>query len=138
MKNLALALAMTLLLAACSSGSTVAPQEISLNGVFSGTFENTAGDQDGTATFNLSQIANATEVTGNAIFDTTTVNTCLVNGTITAGINSGASVTLTVGNTNFQLAISNNGNTLSGTYVTTETAGVCSSGSGGGSITLNR
>jgi len=38
MKNLILALAMTLLLAACSSGSTVAPLDANLSGVFIGSF----------------------------------------------------------------------------------------------------
>lgn len=137
MKNLALALAMTLLLAACSSGSTVAPQDVTLNGVFTGTFENTDGNQGGTATFNFSQATDSTAVSGNAIFDTTTlVNTCLVNGTFT-GTNNGANLTITIGASNIQLAISNNGNTLSGTYVT-EASTTCSSGSGSGTITLNR
>jgi len=137
MKNLALALATTLLLAACSSGSTVAPLPISLNGVFTGSFENTDGTQDGTAIFNLSQLANSDEVTGNAVYDTNTINTCLLNATIQDGVNNGASATLTIGNTNFQLAISNDGNTLSGTYVTTD-LDTCSNGSGAGSITLTR
>jgi len=137
MKNLILALAMTLLLAACSSGSTVAPLDANLSGVFIGSFENTDGNQSGTATFNLSQIAEATGLTGNAIFDTNTVNTCLVNGTLTMSTNNGTSATIVIGNTNFQLAISNSGNTLSGTYVTTESE-TCSSGSGAGTITLDR
>ncbi len=138
MKNLALALAMTLLLAACSSGSTVTPQDVTLNGVFTGTFENTDGMQGGTATFNFSQVSGSDAVSGNAIFDTTTlVNTCLINGTIT-GTNNGANLSVTRGETNFQLAISNNGNTLSGTYVTTPDPATCSNESGSGTITLNR
>ncbi|MFT6408576.1 MAG: hypothetical protein ACJAQ6_001996 [Arenicella sp.] len=137
MKNLALALAITLLLAACSSGSTVAPQEVILNGVFTGTFANTEGTQDGTATFNLSQAANASDIAGNAIFETDGRNTCLINGVV-AGVNGGASASVTVGGANFQLAISNNGNTLSGTYVLTTITEECSSESGSGSITLNR
>jgi len=129
---------MTLLLAACSSGSTVAPLDASLSGVFIGSFENTDGSQGGTATFNLSQTDGATALTGNAIFETTTVNTCLVNNTIGMGsANNGTSATIIVGDTNFQLAISNSGNTLSGTYVTTASE-TCSSGSGGGTITLDR
>jgi len=137
MKNLALALATTLLLAACSSGSTVAPLEVTLNGVYTGSFENTDDTQGGTAVFNLSQLTSGDEITGNALFDTNTINTCLLNATITDGSNSSASATLTVGATNFQLAISNDGNTLSGTYVTTESE-TCSNGSGAGTITLNR
>jgi len=136
MKNLALALAMTVLLAACSSGSTVAPLDVSLSGVFTGSFENTPETQDGTATFNLSQAAGSDDVTGNALFDTNTTNTCLLNNTLT-GTNNGASVSITVGDSNFQLAISDNGNTLSGTYVTADSA-TCSNGSGAGTITLTR
>ena len=136
MKNLALALATTLLLAACSSGSTVAPLPISLNGLYTGSFENTDGTQDGTATFNLIQQGSSSEITGNAVYDTNTINTCLLNATV-EGTNSGASATLTIGETNFQLAISNDGNTLAGTYVTGELDG-CSNGSGAGTITLNR
>ena len=137
MKNLALALAITLLLAACSSGSTVAPEAVTLSGVFSGPFSNTEGTDEGTATLNLSQIAGSTDVTGNAIFENDGRNICLINGTIT-GANNGANVTLTIGSANLQLAISNNGNTLSGTYVLTATSSTCSSESGSGTITLNR
>ncbi len=136
MKNLALALAMTFLLAACSSGSTVAPLDVILSGTFNGSFENTSGNQDGTATFSISQASGTTDLSGNAVFDTNTTNTCLLNNTLT-GTNNGSSATITVGGSNFQLAISNNGNTLSGTYVTTATD-TCSNGSGSGTITLNR
>jgi hypothetical protein len=114
MKNLALALAITLILAACSSGSTVAPQAISLNGVFTGTFVNTEESQEGTATLNLTQASGSDIVGGNAIFDTSSSrgNSCLVNGLV-AGTNSGASAALMIGGANLQLAISDNGNTLS-------------------------
>jgi hypothetical protein len=137
MKNLALALAITLLLAACSSGSTVAPLDVTLNGVFTGTFTNVEGTQDGSATLNLSQAEGTTAIAGNAIFDTDGRNTCLVNGTV-SGANNGSSASLTIGSANLQLAISNNGNTLSGTYVLTATSESCSSESGSGTITLNR
>ncbi|MGK0375384.1 MAG: hypothetical protein ACJA2E_001862 [Arenicella sp.] len=137
MKNLALALAITLLLAACSSGSTVAPLDVTLNGVFTGTFTNVEGTQDGSATLNLSQAGGTTAIAGNAIFDTDGRNTCLVNGTV-SGANNGSSASLTIGSANLQLAISNNGNTLSGTYVLTATSESCSSESGSGTITLNR
>jgi hypothetical protein len=137
MKNLALALAITLLLAACSSGSTVAPLDVSLNGVYIGTFENVEGTQDGNATLNLSQTTGGTSITGNAIFDVNGRNTCLINGIVT-GDNNGSNVTITIGGANVQLAISNNGNTLSGTYVLTTVTESCSSESGSGTITLNR
>jgi len=137
MKKLAFALAITLLLAACSSGSTVAPLDVSLNGVFTGTFVNVEDTQDGTATLNLSQLADSSAITGNAIFDTGDRNTCLINGLVT-GTNSGASASLTIGGANLQLAISNNGNTLSGTYVLVMATDTCSSESGSGTITLSR
>ena len=139
MKNFALTLAIILILAACSSGSTVAPQAISLNGVFTGTFVNTDESQDGTATLNLTQASGSDIVGGNAIFDTSSSrgNSCLVNGLVT-GTNTGASAALTIGGTNLQLAISDNGNTLSGTYVLTETSDECSSELGAGTITLSR
>ncbi|MBL4674246.1 MAG: hypothetical protein JKX81_18445 [Arenicella sp.] len=137
MKKLAFALAITLLLAACSSGSTVAPLDVSLNGVFTGTFVNVEDTQDGTATLNLSQLADSSAITGNAIFDTGDRNTCLINGLVT-GTNSGASASLTIGGANLQLAISNNGNTLSGTYVLVTATDICSSESGSGTITLSR
>jgi len=136
MKNLALALATTLLLAACSSGSTIAPLDATLNGIYTGTFENTAGTQGGTASFNLSEVADTDTITGTAIFDTTTENTCLDNGVITTGTNNGTSATIAVQSTTFQFAISNDGATLSGTYVTTESE-ECSNGSGAGTITVN-
>ena len=137
MKKLTFALALTLLLTACSSGSTVAPLDVSLSGVFTGTFVNVEGTQDGSATLNLSQLADSDAVTGNAIFDTGDRNTCLINGLVT-GTNNGASASLTVSGANLQLAISDNGNTLSGTYVLVAASTTCSSESGSGSITLTR
>jgi hypothetical protein len=137
MKNLALTLFITILLSACSSGSTVAPLDVTLNGVFTGTFENVEGTQDGTATLNLSQLSDSTAITGNAIFDTGDRNTCLINGLV-AGTNNGASANITIGGANLQLAISDNGNTLSGTYVLVAATTICSSESGSGTITLSR
>ena len=141
MKNLALALATTLLIAACSSGSTVAPLPFTINGAYSGTFSNTDGNQQGTAVINVSQVDIDAEETGNGIFDITvgsTSNVCLLNGTIENGANNGSSASLTIANANFQLAVSNDGNTLSGTYVVTEDTDICSNGTGSGTITLNR
>ncbi len=140
MKNLALALAMTLFLTACSSGSTVAPLDVVLNGTFTGSFANTDGNQEGTAVLNLTQAAGGTEITGNAIFDITvgsTSNVCLLNGLVT-GTNNGPSASITIQNGNLQLAISNNGDTLSGTYVVTVDTDLCSNGTGSGNITLTR
>ena len=143
MKNLALALATTLTLAACSSGSTIAPipEDFNFTGVYTGSFENTEGTQGGEATFNLAEAENLGVITGNAIFstfETDTTNTCLFNNLVDAGADNGNTVTLTVGATTFQLTVSNNGNTLSGTYVTLDTVATCSNGSGAGTITLNR
>jgi len=141
MKNLILALAMTLLLAACSSGSTVAPLPSTISGAYSGTFANTDGNQEGTALINLSQLTIDSEVTGNGIFDITVgnpANVCLLNGTVSMGTNNGTSASLVIQNANFQLAVSDDGNTLSGTYVVTMDTDECSNGTGSGTITLTR
>jgi len=55
------------------------------------------------------------------------------DGTVTTTVTSEDDLT---GVINIQLAISNNGNTLSGTYVTTGT--ICSNNTGTGDMTLNR
>ncbi len=188
MKNIALTLAMTVLLAACSSGSTVAPLPSTVNSQFAGNFQNINNTQRGTVRLDIVE-DDSGAVTGNIIFESNTAN-CLGNNTVsgtTNGFNlsiaseinrtrftivttttrptgattvstrfatsgtvgtqtrtgSDGTVTTTVttsedltGNLNIQLAISNNGNTLSGTYVTT--GNVCSNSTGSGDMTLNR
>jgi len=55
------------------------------------------------------------------------------DGTVTSIVTTSEELS---GNLNIQLAISNNGNTLSGTYVTT--GNICSNSTGTGDMTLNR
>ncbi len=128
---------LALVLIGCSSGSSSSPEPQDVNGQYSGTWTNTPGNQDGTAVFNLSQPEGLNSVTGNAIFESTGDNNCLLNGTVTGTV-TGFSLALTVGNTNFQLSIDNNGNTLSGTYVQTQDTDTCSGETGSGQITVTR
>jgi len=179
---------MTVLLAACSSGSTVAPLPSTVNSQFAGEFRNQNGTQEGTVRLDIVE-DDGGGVTGNIIFDAIGEN-CLGNSTVT-GTSNGFNISLTSdqsrtrfiitttvtrpsgattttvrfsntgtvgtetrtgsdgtvtsivttseelsGNLNIQLAISNNGNTLSGTYVTT--GNICSNSTGTGDMTLNR
>ena len=191
MKNLALTLAMAVLLAACSSGSTVSPLPSTTNSQFSGTYQNLNNTQSGTVRMDLVETDGdgTSAVSGNIIF-TANGNNCLNNGQVT-GTSNGFNISLTApitrdeytitttvtrsdnsasvsvrtsssgtvgevsrvnangdsetvvtsvsslsGNINIQLAISNNGNTLSGTYTTD--GNVCSNQTGTGDMTLNR
>ena len=141
MNKLATALlisALAMVLIGCSSGSTSTPVPQNVSGTFAGSFSNTSGTQDGTAIFNLSQPNNSNEVSGNAIFDTATRNTCLIGANVTNGSVQGFGVSLSVGSTSFQLTIGDNGNTLTGTYVQTSDSEGCSGQTGSGSITLRR
>lgn len=188
MKNLALTLAMAVLLAACSSGSTVAPLPSTVNSQFSGTYKNINNTQSGSVRLDIVE-DDSQNVTGNIIF-AANGNSCLNNGQV-SGLSNGfnlslsapikrdeytivtvvirndgsaststrtsgsgtvgtvervnangnsETVTTTVeelsGNINMQLAISNNGNTLSGTYTTD--GNVCSNQTGTGDMSLNR
>ncbi len=125
-------------LVGCSSGGSSAPEPPqNISGQFSGNWENTPGSEEGSAVFNLSQVVNSDAVTGNVIFDSNGRNSCLLNNRVTGTV-SGFNVSLTVGNTNFQLTLSNGGNTLSGTYVQTTSTNTCSGETGSGTITVNR
>lgn len=142
MNKLATALlipALATVLIGCSSGgssTTPAPQNVS--GTFSGTWDNTPGTQDGTASFNLSQPGNSSEVTGNVLFDSNGSNTCLISATITGTV-QGFGVALTAGNTTFQFTLTDGGNTLSGSYVQSDSPPEgCSGQTGSGTMTLTR
>ncbi len=140
MNKLATALLISVLatvLIGCSSGSSDTGQIQSISGTFTGSFENAVETQDGTATFNLAQAENSSNVTGNAIFDLEGGNTCLISGTV-EGTVTGFTASLTVNNVNFQLNIGDDGNSLSGTYVLSGDVDGCSGPTGSGSITLNR
>ena len=199
MKNLALTLAMAVLLAACSSGSTVSPLPSTVNSQFSGTFKNQNNTQSGTIRFDVAENEDGS-IVGNMIVTNDTDVRCIANGTL-EGNSNGFNIRLfttqtrsrfrietrrdTITGTNpdtgepiieqiisiefrdsgregtrtsvdsrglittvitsredvsgvisIQLAISNNGNTLSGTYVAD--ASLCSNSTGTGDMTLNR
>lgn len=198
MKNLALTLAMAVLLAACSSGSTVSPLPSTVNSQFSGTFKNQNNTQNGEIRFDIAEDEGG-NIIGNMIVTNNTNVRCIANGTL-SGFSNGFNISLITlqtrsrfrvltereqivgtdengnpiketttsevyrdsgtegvrdsidsrglrttitttredvsGNINIQLAISNNGNTLSGTYVAD--ASLCSNSTGTGDMTLNR
>jgi len=196
MKNIVLSLAVAALLAACSSGTTVAPLPSSVTSQFEGPFSNQNNSQRGTIRLDLVQDS-AGAVSGNLIVNSTGFR-CLANSPVTGtsdGFNTSLTSTLTrrrfqitsterveetddngnrivrnvvtetfsdtgtegrvvtinaagnevttvttstevMGNVSFVLAITNNGNTLSGTYVTDGT--VCSNSTGTGDLTLTR
>ena len=198
MKNLALTLAMAVLLAACSSGSTVSPLPSTVNSQFSGTFKNQNNTQSGTIRFDVAENEDGS-IVGNMIVTNDTDVRCIANGTLEGNSNGfnirlfttqtrsrfeivttrirvtgeddqgnpiltetvtteyrdtgregttdsadgrGNRTTVTTtrvdvsGVISIQLAISNNGNTLSGTYVAD--ASLCSNSTGTGDMTLNR
>lgn len=157
MKNLAFSLALILILAACSSGSTVADTPFNVTGLFSGEFENTSGSRQEGIILNIAEDQN-NNIVGNIIFETdpNDPSSCAINSPISgstsgfsvmleAEVEDGISVTDADGNTTtssggsilYQLTQSNSGRTLSGTYVTT---GIeeCSNASGSGTLVVNR
>lgn len=140
MKNIALTIAFTFLLAACSSGggSTVVELPNNLTGVFTGTYESQNGDDSGSITINLAQpLDGSPDLSGVVTVDADVPGVCLGNGAITAGTVSGFSASITAGqeegSVTFQLTFDNE-NTLTGTYV----ASGCSNATGAGSITVSR
>lgn len=139
MKNIALTLALTILLAACSSGggSTVVELPNNLTGVFNGTYESQNGDDSGSITLNLAQPLDGTDLTGVVTVDADVPGVCLGNGAIDEGSISGFSASITAGQAEgtvvFQLTFDNE-NTLTGTYVASD----CSNATGAGSITVSR
>lgn len=137
MKNIALAIALTLLFAACSSGSSVSalpPTDIS--GQYRGTFESSNELGGGTVTINLQE--NGASIVGNLLltFDPTE-RTCIIN-TVLADTSSraGFNLQLNTSQINFTLTVSQDGRTLEGTYVPLNES--CSNASGAGTITLTR
>jgi len=191
MKNIALILALSLFMAACSSGTAVSDDPANVSSRFQGMFQNIPGTQSGTVIMDLSQPDAGTSgpVTGNLIFQANG-NNCLPNGSL-EGNSNGFNLTLTaelvrtqftittttelangststtvrtsssgtvgtvestdangnsvstvtaqddlMGTLTIQLAISNNGTTISGTYVTS--GNLCSNQTGSGEMTLNR
>jgi len=136
MKNIALIVALTFFLAACSSGTTVSDNPINLTGLFTGTYESQNGEDRGEITINLAQPQDATTLSGTVSVQPDTFE-CLSNGAISMGSISGFSVTITadlaLGDATFQLTF-DNANTLTGTYI----ANGCSNATGSGTVTLTR
>ena len=137
MKNLALTLCITLLLAACSSGSSVSEIPPNISGLYRGDFESSNERDAGTMILNLAQ-DEAGVVEGTIQFEFSETDlTCLRNGTIMGNVN-GFAVRLEAetdaGGMTFQLTSTDT--SLSGTYVTQ--GGECSNFSGSGSIVLTR
>jgi len=136
MKNIALIVALTFFLAACSSGTTVSDNPINLTGLFTGTYESQNGEDRGEITINLAQPQDATTLSGTVSVQPDTFE-CLSNGAISTGSISGFSVTITaglaLGDATFQLTF-DNANTLTGTYI----ANGCSNATGSGTVTLTR
>lgn len=143
MNKLATSLLISLLatvLIGCSSGSsTTSSGDVILNisGKFVGDFENTEGNQDGTATLDLQLADDEVTVSGNALFDDEN-NQCLLSGPIT-GTLAGTNLTLTLDDFTFALAVSSDTNTLSGTYARSSNEDTsCGRTTGAGNISLTR
>ena len=152
MKNIALALILTILVAACSSGTTVGDIPNNVTGVYRGNIESTNERSRGSVILNIAEDSNG-DIIGNIIFELEfDGDDCLLNSTV-AGGTSGFSVALslvegsitttdadgetttdTVTGASFQLTQANAGNTLTGTYV----GASCSNSTGSGSIVLTR
>jgi len=138
MKNIALALCITLLLAACSSGSSVAEIPPNISGLYRGEFESSNERDAGTMIMNLAQDTSDDSIQGTLQFEFTETDlTCLINSTIEGTID-GFAVRLESpqggGMITFQMTASDTA--LTGTYVTSGEP--CSNFSGSGSITLTR
>ena len=156
MKNIALALILTILVAACSSGTTVGDIPNNITGVYRGNIESTNERSRGTVLLNIAE-DDTNNIIGNAQFELEfDDDVCLLNSRVegfTSGFTAsltlvGASVTTTEidgdGNTtttteavdgaSFQLTQANAGNTLTGTYV----GASCSNSTGSGSVVLTR
>lgn len=102
MKNIALALMLTILVSACSSGTTVSPVPSNVTSRFVGNFQNTPGSQSGGVTLDISE-DDAGNITGNIIFTSAGAN-CLKNATV-SGTTSGFSVTLQAPQTSVEYTI---------------------------------
>ena len=93
MKNIVLALIATLLVSACSSGSTATELPQNITSLFKGSYQNTPGTQSGTITLDIVEDASG-GVTGNLIFVAAGNNNCLTNASV-SGTSSGFNLSLT-------------------------------------------
>lgn len=156
MKNIILSLLLITFVSACSSGSTVADTPFNVTGIYTGTYENTDGSQSGSFTLNIVEDETSGAIVGNILFESDD-DSCFVNGSVT-GSTSSFSVFLEAdqsfqvteispsfgvvertdfeGSISYVLTQSNNGNTLSGTYIST--TDLCSNFTGAGTVQINR
>ena len=91
MKNITLILLFTLLLAACSSGTTVSDSPQNVTSRFQGTFQTTVAGESGSVTIDLIENASG-DITGNIIF-TSNGSICLRNSTVN-GSSTGFNIVL--------------------------------------------
>ena len=165
MKNIILSLFLAMTVSACSSGSSVADTPFNITGVFNGTFVSNTNDNtrsSGEFTLNIAE-DDAGNVSGNIIFANAggnVDNSCVFSGLVegsTSGFSVAIDATVPGGTTvtvddedgnpmevdisgaqiNYQLTQSNNGNTLTGTFVSQNLAR-CSNFSGSGTVDINR
>jgi hypothetical protein len=137
MKNLAIALCLTLLLAACSSGSSVSEIPPNTSGLYRGPFESSNERDKGVMILNIAEDEGG-NIEGTIQFEFTTTDlTCLINSTIEGTID-GFAVRLgsPQGEGTLTMQLTASTNALTGTYVTT--GAPCSNFSGSGAITLTR
>lgn len=137
MKNIAISLALVLLLGACSSGTSVSevpPTDIS--GVYNGEFQSSNGFGDGNVTMNIQD--NFGALAGNLILEfNLTDPSCIVNTVFDeSSARTGFNVQINTSQINFTLTASADGRDLTGTYVPIGDG--CSNASGAGTISLSR
>lgn len=138
MKNIAISLVLAVLLAACSSGTSVSeipPTDIS--GVYSGDFESSNGLNEGSLTMNIQD--NGGVLSGNLILEFDMDDpSCIVNNVFdeTTSARTGFNVQINTEQINFTLTASADARTLSGTYVPVGEG--CSNASGAGTLTISR
>ena len=94
MKNIALTLAMLLVLAACSSGSSEAPQPVNTTSNYTGTYQSNNGSDSGSVTLDIFESTTDQTISGNLFFTpNNAANSCLLNTTVT-GNTDGFNMTL--------------------------------------------
>lgn len=138
MKNIAISLAMIVLLGACSSGTTVSEvPPTNISGLYTGEFESSNGRADGNITMNVQD--NGGALAGNMILEfSLTDPSCIINLPFdpTTSSRVGFNVQLNTAQINFALTASADGRVLTGTYVPIGAG--CSNASGAGTLSVSR
>ena len=137
-KKIFLSLLVITTLNACSGSTTIAdsePPPSDIFGIYRGTFENGLATDTGQVELNIG--GTNTALTGTINFFES--SDCLINGTIAGTLNAfSAQITVNQGNIATDLTIqftaTSNGNTLAGTYFSTQ----CSNNTGTGNISVTR